>query len=131
MLRYPCLRVGQSWNHAGLQGPGSSGERRRRAPCKDEPEHVRVAVHLEKCQRGHERRSPEKIVDKGPAATPQGEEGISPAVLQHEPWQCQTEREERESRCATQQGGYREDACAGRQADCRGGTSAARHGASP
>src|SRR5260221_11831683 len=114
MLRYPCLRVGQPRDHAGLERPRGCGDRRRRAPRQDEPEDVRMTANLEECQRRHEGGSPEEVVEKGPAAAPEREESVSPAVLQQEPWKGQPEGEERDSFGASQKAAYPKPAGAGR-----------------
>ena len=113
------------------RGPTSGRDGSRRAPREDEPEHVLVVGRPQEQQARHHRQRPDQVVEECPAAAPEREERVPPAVLQQEPGQRQPEREEGEPGRAREKRRHAQHDGAGRQAHDRGGPGTAANGTPP
>ena len=78
-----------AWNAPKTAARGGPG-----TPRDDEPEHIHVAGCLQDQQHRNLDHSPEHVIDEGVVAFPHREEGVPPAILQHQARQHQAEAKE-------------------------------------
>lgn len=94
-LGQPLADPGQPRHQSRLQHPAERGEVRRQAPHQDEPEHgLVVSPQAQPFQGDPECHRPDRVVHERLAALACREEGVAPAVLQHQAGQRDTERDE-------------------------------------